>query len=78
MVKESENRVAELMKERGVSLRDLAVELDVTEDTARRLEKRIPTKYLAALVAFFDCTSDHLLGLDRQPTSTEQVRKAVA
>lgn len=68
MVEEPENRFAELLKEKGASLRDVAVELDVTEHTARRLHEGIPAKYIPALVSFFDCTSDHLLGLDRDDT----------
>ncbi len=63
------NRVAELMASKGVNHRDLAVELDVTEHTSRRLEKSIPAKYIPALVAYFDCSSDHLLGLDREPAT---------
>jgi plasmid maintenance system antidote protein VapI len=70
MEKEPENRIAELMEEKGLRLRDLAVELDVTEHTARRLQKRISAKYIPALVTLFGCTSDHLLGLDREPAQT--------
>jgi DNA-binding Xre family transcriptional regulator len=72
MMKPSNNRLAELREDRGVSRRDLAVALDVTEESIRRMERPgelIPAKYIGTLVRHLDCTADHLLGLDRQPST---------
>ncbi|HET7455408.1 MAG TPA: helix-turn-helix transcriptional regulator [Solirubrobacterales bacterium] len=63
------NRVKELLESSGKSRLDLALALGVSEDTARRLERPgelIPSKYIGPMVAFFDVTADHLLGLDQE------------
>jgi len=62
------HRVKELLEGSGKNCRDLAVYLDVSEDTSRRLlrpDQLVPSKYIAPLTEFFDVTADYLLGLDR-------------
>jgi plasmid maintenance system antidote protein VapI len=69
-----DNRLAELMDAQGIAARDLAVRLDVTEDTIKRLRRpsaALPSKYLPTLVDLLGATSDQLLGLDREPVTTE-------
>lgn len=71
-----DNRLAELMDAQGIAARDLAVRLDVTEDTIRRLRRpaaALPSKYLPTLVDLLGVTSDHLLGLDRESSPTTGV-----
>jgi transcriptional regulator with XRE-family HTH domain len=75
------NRVKELLEATGKSRLDLALYLQVTEDTARRLERPedlIPSKYIAPLVAWFGVTSDHLLGLDRDRSEQLEITEATA
>lgn len=67
-IKQPSNRLAELMEKADLSRADVAVELGVTEDTVRRLESRMQTKYLAPLMALLKVSSDHLLGFDREST----------
>ncbi len=75
MIKRPDNRLAEVMREKSISRRDIAVALDVSEDTVRRLEKpdtAISSKYLPALAPLLGVTTDYLLGLDRQPVGTAE------
>jgi transcriptional regulator with XRE-family HTH domain len=69
MLSSSDNRLAEVRKATGKSRRDLAVLLDVTEDTIRRFEENrggpIPSKYIPTLAALLGCTTDYLMGWDR-------------
>lgn len=70
VIEQPDNRLAELMDEQDVSVRDLANTLDLTESTVWRLRRpkaAIPSKYLPTLVDQFGVTSDHLLGLDPEP-----------
>jgi transcriptional regulator with XRE-family HTH domain len=64
-----DNRLAEIRKASGKSRRDLAVLLDVTEDTIRRFEENrggpIPSKYIPAIAACFGISVEHLMGWDR-------------
>jgi transcriptional regulator with XRE-family HTH domain len=72
MIETPPNRLEELRKAAGLERRDLAVALDVTEDTVRRLEKPeelIPSKYIAPLMQLLGVTSDRLLGLDCVPAA---------
>ncbi|HYJ21070.1 MAG TPA: helix-turn-helix transcriptional regulator [Solirubrobacterales bacterium] len=69
----SENRLRVLREGAGLERRDLAVALDVTEDTIRRLENpatEIPSKYIPTLAGLVEATERHLMGWDRQPLET--------
>jgi DNA-binding Xre family transcriptional regulator len=72
MVNPPKNRLAELMATKEVSRRDLAVDLDVTEDTIRRFEENrggpIPSKYIPTLTRRLETETDHLMGWDRTET----------
>jgi transcriptional regulator with XRE-family HTH domain len=71
------NRLAELREAMGMSRAGLADLVGVGEHQVRRWEAGellIPTRHLVALADHFDVTTDHLLGLDREPT--EPVGKA--
>ncbi len=61
-----ENRLAEIRKETGKSRRDLAVLLDVTEDTIRRFEENrggpIPSKYIPTLAGHLGVDPAYLMG----------------
>lgn len=75
------NRLKEIREsaEPKIELYDIAHCLRVSTDTVRRWDDNklaIPSKYLASLVDLLGCTSDHLLGLDRQPL--DQGRASVA
>lgn len=69
MIDPVKNRLAELMQRQGLGRRDLAVELDVSEDTIRRMQvpdNDIPSKYLPTLAHLLEATTDELIGLDRE------------
>jgi DNA-binding XRE family transcriptional regulator len=75
MIGPAHNRLAELMASAAVTRQELAVELGVTEDRIRQLEKPatlIPSRYIRSLTIRFGVTSDHLLGLDRESTPTSR------
>jgi transcriptional regulator with XRE-family HTH domain len=70
VINHPDNRLAELMEARGVSRRDLAVALDVTEDTIRRFKENrggpIPSKYIPTLVVELETEPSYLMGWDRE------------
>lgn len=74
------NRLKELREAAGLHLVEVAAACKVSERTARRWENReldIPIGALPALkVLFGGVTSDHLLGLDREPTETGKAAAA--
>lgn len=62
------NRLREIREIRGLSARDIAVALDLTEASVIRLEKpeaNIPTKHIRPLRTLLEVETDYLLGLDR-------------
>jgi transcriptional regulator with XRE-family HTH domain len=70
----TENRLAELMAANRVSRQELAVQLGITEDRIRQLEKPetlIPSRYIQTLTIKFNVSADHLLGLDRESSATK-------
>jgi transcriptional regulator with XRE-family HTH domain len=77
-----QNRLRDLRKARKWSLAKVAAAFDnVTEKTVYRWETEetsIPSDFIPTLSALFEVDHAELMGWDRQPTSTEQVRKAVA
>lgn len=67
------NRLTELRESAGISPAALADLVGVAETQVRRWERGdvlIPTKYLASITARLNVSSDHLLGLDREPAAT--------
>jgi DNA-binding transcriptional regulator YiaG len=75
MLEAPTNRLKEIREsaEPKIELYDIAHCLRVSTDTVRRWDDNklaIPSKYLATLIDLLGCTSDHLLGLDRQSTET--------
>lgn len=75
MLKPPTNRLAEIRSETGKSRRDLAVLLDVTEDTIRRFEENrggpIPSKYIPTLAAELGVQAEYLMGWDRTDTEAD-------
>lgn len=69
MIEMPPNRLREFREKKGLARRDLAVAIDVTEDTIRRLEENrggpIPSKYIPTLAALLETTPEHLMGWDR-------------
>lgn len=70
-----QNRLQEIREtaDPPMSRAALADFLGISEIQVRRLEEQkllIPTKYLGALTQRFGVSSDHLLGLDREPIET--------
>jgi transcriptional regulator with XRE-family HTH domain len=68
MIETPPNRLKELADAKGVSRRDLAVAIDVTEDRIRQLEKpetNIPTRYAPTLAGLLGVEPAHLMGWDR-------------
>jgi transcriptional regulator with XRE-family HTH domain len=64
------NRLRELREAASLSKIELALKLDVSEDTIGRLEDPrtvIPSKYIPALAQLLETTADHLMGWDRIP-----------
>ena len=65
------NRLKEIRESSDprIELYDIAAHLRVSTDTVRRWDggDLIPTKYLGRLTELLGVTSDHLLGLDREP-----------
>jgi transcriptional regulator with XRE-family HTH domain len=67
------NRLTELREQAELSPAGLADLVGVGETQVRRWESGdalIPTKHLAVITQRLDVTADHLLGLDREPTTT--------
>jgi transcriptional regulator with XRE-family HTH domain len=75
MVDPPSNRLAEIRKSAGKSRRDLAVLLDVTEDTIRRFEENrggpIPSRYIPTLATELGADPSRLMGWDREPASSK-------
>lgn len=73
MRKQPANRLAELRQERGLARRDLAVLLDVTEDTIRRYEENrggpIPSRHIPTLAQHLGVSAERLMGWDRTDTT---------
>jgi DNA-binding XRE family transcriptional regulator len=75
----SENRLKALREEAELERRDLAVALDVTEDTIRRLENpatEIPSKYIPTLAALVEATERHLMGWDHSDSPAQEASAA--
>lgn len=76
MIDPPNNRLAEIRSAAGKSRRDLAVLLDVTEDTIRRFEENrggpIPSKYIPTLAAEFGVDPSHLMGWDRLAATAQE------
>jgi len=71
----STNRLEQLREAAGISRAGLADRVGVGEHQVRRWEANevlIPTKYLAQLTELLDCTVEHLMGWDRQPTDSQR------
>jgi transcriptional regulator with XRE-family HTH domain len=76
VIKTPPNRLKELADAKGISRRDLAVAIDVTEGRVGQLEKPetvIPTKHVPTLAALLEVEPAHLMGWDRQQVSTGEV-----
>jgi transcriptional regulator with XRE-family HTH domain len=61
------NRLRELREERGLTRREVAIRLDVTESTIvrwERLERRIPDEKKLQLAELLDVTPSQLMGWD--------------
>jgi transcriptional regulator with XRE-family HTH domain len=72
MIETPPNRLKELRQAKGLSRRDLAVGIDVTEDRIRQLEKPeagIPTQHAPTLAAILGVDPAHLMGWDRLPVA---------
>jgi DNA-binding XRE family transcriptional regulator len=77
------NRLRALREEADLPRRDVAVELDVTEETIRRFEENrggpIPSRYIPTLTAFLTRAlgrhigGDHLMGWDHDPGRPDQL-----
>ena len=65
------HRLREIREAQGLSRRDLAVALDLTEDAVGRLEREaarpIPSKHIPALTQLLRVETDYLMGWDRIP-----------
>ena len=74
MIETGDNRLRELREAKGLIRRDLAIALDVTEETIRRFEDNrggpIPSRYIPTLVSIFRTETDYLMGWDREPVTT--------
>lgn len=73
MVETPSNRLKELSEAKGISRRDLAAAIDVTEDRIRQLEKpeaTIPARHAPTLAQLLGVEPAHLMGWDRQPMET--------
>jgi len=72
MIEPSNNRLRELREDTGLSRRDLAIALDVTEETIRRFEDNrggpIPSRYIPTLVGLLKTETDYLMGWGRDDT----------
>ena len=62
------NRLRQIREDCEFSRRDLATEIEVTEETIRRFEENrggpIPSKYIPTLAAFLKVTPEYLMGWD--------------
>jgi len=79
MVEQPANRLKELCEAKHLERHDVCAHLrecglPASEDTVRRLERggAIPTKYLPALIALLECTTDRLLGYDRHSPADQK------
>ena len=69
------NRLRELREAADLSKVELALKLEVSEDTVTRLEDPatvIPSKYIPALAHLLQTTAEYLMGWDRSPALAEK------
>jgi len=72
MVEAPPNRLKELAEAKGVSRRELAAAIDVTEDRVRQLEKPetvIPSQHAPTLARLVGAEPAYLMGWDREPAT---------
>jgi ribosome-binding protein aMBF1 (putative translation factor) len=70
------NRLRELREAADLGRTELALALEVSEDTIRRLEDPtavIPSKYIPTLARLVKADERHLMGWDRIPAGTGEV-----
>jgi plasmid maintenance system antidote protein VapI len=69
----AQNRLGELMEREGVKRYEIAALCERDTTTVGRWitgEREIPAEFLRPLTERFDCTVEHLLGWDRESSST--------
>jgi transcriptional regulator with XRE-family HTH domain len=64
--------IESLRKERGLSRRDVALKLGVTEQTVFNAERKgqMSVNLLNKLAELYGCATDHILGREQAPTPT--------
>jgi len=76
-----QNRLYELIEEKGITQQQLAGEIDTTKSTiSRYLTGKIEPKkhFIEKLADYFDVSVDYLLGRSNEKQSANEIKKAIS